>query len=228
MQSYILALRYSWSRYGHDSNTLFLALDAHQSLLGKTFLFNSIIDEMRGRLPWAHVVHFYCKYNDQTKRTLNGIARSLVTQILALNPPCLPYLYDKALSSGEPTLSSARLCTNILTKLAEYHDQLIIGIDGLDECEEPEKRQVLEMIESISKATRATRNVRIIVTSRKEPAIERSLRSATSLEIKPHHLERDIKSYVQVRTLELGELYAMDAERQKKITAKVSQRSQGI
>ena len=182
---------------------------------------------MKSRLPWAHVVHFYCKYNDQTKRTLNAIARSLVTQILALNPACLPYLYDKALSSGEPTLRSTRLCTNILTKLAEYHDQLIIGIDGLDECEEPEKGLVLEMIDSISKATRATRNVRIILTSRKEPVIERSLRSAVSLEIKPHHLERDIKSYVQVRTSKLGELYAMDAQRQKRITVKVSQRSQG-
>ena len=191
-------------------------------------MFNSIIDEVTGRLPWTHVIYFYCRYNDQTKRTLYGIASSLITQILALNPACLPYLYDKALSSGEPTLRSTRLCMNILTKLAEYHDQLVIGIDGLDECEEPEKRSVLEMIESISKATRATRNVRIILTSRKEPAIERSLRSAISLEIKPHHLERDIKDYVQVRTSTLGKLYAMDAERQHRITAKVSRRSQGI
>ena len=191
-------------------------------------MFNSIIDEVTGRLPWAHVIHFYCRYNDQSRRTLNGIARSLITQILTLNPACLPYLYDKALSSGEPTLRSARLCTHILTKLAEYHDQLVIGIDGLDECEESEKRPVLDMIDSILKATRAVRNVRLLLTSRKESAIEKSLRSAISFEIKPHHLERDIKSYVQVRTSKLGELYAMDVKRQQRITMEVSQRSQGM
>ena len=201
--------------------------DADQSLLGKTFLFNSAIEEVNLRLPRVHFVYFYCKYNDPTKNNVNGIARSLLAQILALNPACLHYLYDKALSSGEPTLRSTKLCMQTLTKLAEYHDQLVIGIDGLDECEESEKRPTLALINSIVKATEATRNVRFFLTSRKESLIERSFRSAIGLEIRPHHVDRDIKTYVRVRTSELGQLFSMDAERQQWITAEVSQRSHG-
>lgn len=182
---------------------------------------------MNDRLPWVHFVYFYCRYNDPAKRSLRGIARSLIAQVLALNPACLHYLYERALSSGEPTLSG-RLCTHILTKLAEYHDQLVIGIDGLDECEEPEKRPILVMIDSILKATKARRNVRFFLTSRKEPVIERSLRSAIALEIRPRHLETDIKSYVRLRTSELGEMYSMDAERQQWITTEISRRSHGM
>lgn len=120
-----------------------------------------------------------------------------------------------------------RLCTEILKKLAEHHDQLIVGIDGLDECEEPEKRPVLAMIDSILKATKATGNVRFILTSRKEPVIERSLRSASALEIRPHHVERDIKIYIRLRASKLGEMYSFDAERQQQITTEISNRSQG-
>ncbi|CAF9936414.1 MAG: hypothetical protein ALECFALPRED_006845 [Alectoria fallacina] len=168
-------------------------------------------------------------YNDPAKRSLNGIARSLIAQVLALNPACLHCLYERVLSSGEPTLSvSGTLCTQILTKLAEYHDQLVIGIDGLDECEEPEKRPILARIDSILKATKATRNVRFFMTSRKEPVIEKSFRSAIALEIRPHHLETDIKSYVRLRTSELGEMYSMDAERQQWITIEISRRSHGM
>ena len=154
------------------------------------------------------------------------MARSLVAQILALNPACLHYLYESALSSGEPILSG-QLCTHILTKLAEYHDQLVIGIDGLDECEEPEKRPILALMDSILRATKATRNVRFFLTSRKDPVIERSLRSAIALEIRPHHVETDIKSYVRFRTSELGETYSMGAERQQRIATKVTNRSHG-
>lgn len=202
-------------------------LNADQTFLGKTFLFNSTIDGVNDRLPWVQFVYFYCNYNDPARRTLNGIVRSLLAQILACNPACLHYLYDKALSSGEPILTSTRLCTHILAKLAEHHDQLVIGIDGLDECEELEKRSTLAMINSIVKATRATRNVRFFLTSRKERMIEKSLRSAIALEMRPHHLQNDIKSYVRVRTAELGEIYSMDAERQQWITTEVSQRAHG-
>lgn len=182
---------------------------------------------MNDRLPWVNFVYFYCRHNDPAKRSLNGITRSLVSQILSLNPACLPYLYERALSSGEPTLRSTNLCTKILEKLAEHHNQLIIGIDGLDECEESEKRLVLIMIQSISRVTKVARNVRFFLTSRREHVIEKSLSSAIALEIKPHHLERDIKIYVRARTSELGGRFSLNTERQQWITAEVSQRSHG-
>lgn len=172
-------------------------------------------------------VYFYCNYNDPAKRTLKGVARSLIAQILALNPVCLPFLYDKALSSGEPILTSTKLCTQYLTRLAKSHDQLVIGIDGLDECEEQEKGPILAMVDSIVSTTKATRNVRFFITSRKERVIEKSLRFVITLQIRPHHLERDIECYVRVRTSQLGEIFSVNVERQKWIITEVTQRAHG-
>lgn len=84
------------------------------------------------------------------------------------------------------------------------------------------------MIDSIVKTTKATRNVKFFVTSRKEHVIGKSLRSVITLQIGPHHIERDIQSYVRVRTSKLGEIFSMDAERQKWITTEVTQRAHGM
>ena len=50
------------------------ALNADQLLLGKPFLFSSVIDGVNDRLPWVHLIYFYCKYSDPARRTLSGIA----------------------------------------------------------------------------------------------------------------------------------------------------------
>ena len=116
----------------------------------------------------------------------------------------------------------------MLEKVALHHELLFIGIDGLDECQETERRQTLLMIHNLLKASKTKRNIRVFLTSRKEKDIGISLRSASRLDIRPYHLEKDITYYVRVRTLELSKKFAIALERQRAIIADIARRSQGL
>ena len=195
--------------------------------IGKTFLFNSIVDEIGEKVPTSHVVYFYCKESDPFRRSFNEIARSLIGQLLALNPVCLGYLYERTLKSGERIPTSTHLCKDILKSLIANHEQLLIGIDGLDECEESERRHVLDLIQGILNSSSTKRNVRIFLTSRKEKDIGESIGSAIRLKIRPHHLERDIKHYLQVRVSELSKKFSLSIDEKERISKDVAKRSDG-
>ena len=194
---------------------------------GKTVLFSSIVDEINEVLSESQVVFFYCKSTDPSRKTFDGIARSLIAQILQLNPNCLGYLYDKVIGSGERHPSTTETYREILKTIAVNHNLLFVGVDGLDECEEPERRLILSVIETLLKVSDEGRNVKFFLTSRKEKDIERSLRSAIHLDIKPHHLEKDIRAYVEARSLKLSEKFEFSSEKEKCITAGISSRPKG-
>ena len=195
--------------------------------IGKTFLFNSIVDEIGEKAPTSDVVYFYCKESDPSRRSFNEIARSLIGQLLALNPVYLDYLYEKTLKSGERIPTSTHLCKDIVKSLTANRENLFVGIDGLDECEESERRHVLDLIHGILNSSSTKRNVRIFLTSRKEKDIGESIGSAIRLEIKPHHLEQDIKYYVQERVSELSKKFSISTHEKEHISKDVAKRSNG-
>ena len=116
----------------------------------------------------------------------------------------------------------------MLEKVALHHEQLFLGIDGLDECQEPERRQTLLMIHKLLKASKTERNIRVFLTSRKEKDIDISLRSASRLEIRSYHLEKDIKDYVQRRARHLSEKFSITPELQTTIITDIAKRSHGL
>ena len=196
---------------------------------GKTFIFSSIVDDIRERLPESEVIYFYCRYDDPLKRTFSGIVRCLIAQLLAHNPACSQYLYDEIIGRvSRPSDSTNELCTEMLEKVALHHEHLFIGFDGLDECKEQERRQTFLMIHGLLRASKTKGNIRIFLTSRrKEKDIDISLRSASRLDIRPHHLKKDIEGYVRVRTLDLSKKFSIVPERQKIMIADIARRSQG-
>ena len=195
--------------------------------IGKTFLFNSMVDELGKRAPASDVVYFYCKESDPFRRSFNEIARSLIGQLLALNPACLGYLYERTLKSGERIPTSKYLCKDILKSLTANHENLFIGIDGLDECDESERRHVVDLIHCILNNSSTKRNLRVFLTSRKEKDIGESFGSAIRLDLKPHHLERDIKHYVQIRISELSKKFSLSMIEKEHISEDVAKRSNG-
>ena len=116
----------------------------------------------------------------------------------------------------------------MLEKVALHHEQLFIGIDGLDECQELERRQTLSMIHNLLKASKLKRSIRVFLTSRREKDIDNSLRSASRLDIRPYHLEKDICGYVQMRVLGLSRKFSVAPERQRTIVADIARRSDGL
>ncbi|KAL9043378.1 MAG: hypothetical protein Q9214_003434, partial [Letrouitia sp. 1 TL-2023] len=196
---------------------------------GKTFLFSSVIDEIIETLPNAQVIYFYCRYNEPRKTNLNDVLRSLIAQVLVLNPACLQYLYDNMIENIQHDPSSTNeLCLELLENLVSQHDQLFIGVDGLDECGEPERQQILPMIHRLAQSTETLKNVRIFLTSRKEKDIDISFRSTHRLEIRPYHVGKVIEDYVRVRVRSLNEKFSIPENLRKHIITDIATRSHGM
>lgn len=195
---------------------------------GKTMLLSSVVDKVRETFPEAQVIYFYCKCSDHARRTFADVTRALITSILDLNPACLDYLYEKMTASNERYLNSPRLLQDILEELCKSHDLLFICIDGLDECELNERSPILSLIGRITKASRSEQCVRFFLASRKENDIEKSLSTAIRLNIKSHHVESDILSYIKTQTTKLRSIFAFDLAREQEFLDKLSNRPQGM
>jgi hypothetical protein len=193
---------------------------------GKTVIFSSVIDEISATLPHAQVVYFYCKNNEPLRSHFTDIAKSLISQILQINPNCLDFIYKSMLAGGERRAKDPSKLLQILGQILTYHDSLYIGIDGLDECPEEERKLFSNLIAIGSKANDEG-NVRIIVTSRQEKDLEKSLKAATKFNIKSHDLENDITTYIRFKMAQLCQRFKFTQEKEQIISKEICTRPMG-
>ena len=197
------------------------------NLSGKTVLFSSIVDEIKMTIPDSQVVYFYCKNRDPTKRSFDEIARSLIAQLLHLNPISLGYLHDLAVESGERHPNTFKIYQDILENMSISHNRLFIGLDGLDECEEVDRRLILSLMGHVLRVSRSQANVKVFLTSQRVKYVQESLKSATRFDIKHHHVKQDIQNYVRARSLQLCEKFGYGLQKQKSLVAEISSKPGG-
>lgn len=197
--------------------------------LGKTVLFSSIVDQINKSIPHSQVIFFYCKNLDPLRKTFDGIARSLIAQLLRLNPVSLDYLHDTAVDSGEQHPTTFKTYRGILEHITSAHDFLFIGIDGLDECERDDRRLILSLLDHVLKASNPQANIKVFLASQRMSDLEKSslLKPALRFDIKHQHVKQDIENYVHTRTLQLCKKFDFDLEQQSSISADISSRSEG-
>lgn len=195
--------------------------------LGKTVLFSSIVDHIKDDISNSQVIFFYCKNQDPLKKTFHGIARSLIAQLLHLNPVSLDYLHETAVNSGERHPSTWKTYISILEHITSAHDLLFIGIDGLDECEKEDRHLILSLLDDVLKASSPQGKIKILLASQRMSDLERSLKPALWFDIKHYHIKQDIENYVRRRALRLCDKFGFGCEKQNSITTAVSNRSEG-
>lgn len=178
--------------------------------------------------PSATVIFFYCKYNNVLRNSYQEIAKSLIAQLLYNNDDCLRYLYDMAVTSRERHPSTTSVLGELLGTMALLHRDLCIGIDGIDECEPSERRMVLSLVHDLLKLSDADLDLKIFLASCAEKDIEDSLRLSTRLALEPDHLDKDIQSYVKIRSIELGKNFSFSEERVHEVAVKVADRPKGL
>jgi len=190
-------------------------------------IFSSIIDEISATQPDAQVIYFYCKNNDPLRSHFTDIVKSLISQILQLNPNCLDFIYESMLAGSERRAKDASKLLQILDHILANHDSLYIGIDGLDECSEEERKLLLNLITVSSRGDDAQGNVRIIVASRQEKDLERSLKLAAKLNIEPHNLENDIIAYIILKMTQLSQRFKFTQKKEQRLINEICTRPKG-
>ncbi|BCS05869.1 hypothetical protein ALUC_10250S [Aspergillus luchuensis] len=97
---------------------------------GKSVLASIVIDRLKKR--GASVAYFYCKHGDEKRTSVESVTRSILAQLLVLNPDLLPYFHDKAQTGV--SLASPKDSEQILGTSLRSFERVYLVLDGLDEC----------------------------------------------------------------------------------------------
>ena len=143
---------------------------------GKSVLAATIIENVKDYCclkPSTAVAYFYFDFAVNEKQLCGSMIRSLITQLSTQNthmPQALASLYSSC-SDGQ-TQPSFNFLLSLLREIIEQLQQTLIVVDALDECTERDK--ILAVIEEI--VGWGLGDLHILVTSRKEPSIEKSMK----------------------------------------------------
>ena len=170
---------------------------------GKTILSSSIVTHLRS-LPDLTLVYFYFDFNDASKQTLQGLVRSLISQLYyapkgAQKP--LEKLFSSC-SNGITQPSDDLLC-DVLTEMIEQTEEVWIILDALDECATRKGHATAGVVSWVCSLIRSTGNTHLLVTSRPEHDIRVKLNDCIEehnrVSIQSHLVKDDISAYVRTR-----------------------------
>jgi hypothetical protein len=146
------------------------------------------------------VAFFYFDFTDTQKRSCESMIKALITQLsqqCIKIPTALDALYTSC-RKGEHRPSADALFSTLKQMILEFPESYLV-LDALDECDNwDEALGVLQNLESLE-----SRNLHILVTSRKERDIERSLTSFLTqeccIDLQAALVDEDIRRYVHHR-----------------------------
>ncbi|KAJ1333103.1 ankyrin repeat domain-containing protein 50 [Microdochium nivale] len=169
---------------------------------GKSTLIKFLYLEAKRKQRHATVVSFFFNARGDTlEKSIAGMYRSILWQVLALLPD-LQSVLDGSQSIGAgselacPDLDSLKtLFTSAVSKIGSR--PLFCFIDALDECNEDDARDMVEYLENlIDEAQEGGSNIRIMFSSRPYPYIHMEETCLVTLEKEAGH-SQDLALYVK-------------------------------
>jgi len=142
---------------------------------GKTILASSVVDDLISRFGPESVVYFYCKYQDNDKKTSLSIVKSLLLQLVDscdLDPDSFQDLEELYGSSVQETARDAGYFQpfwNLLCRISHRATrQIFVVVDALNECED---RDVVLQALMTDSAGMVGYLPKVVILSRPEPDI---------------------------------------------------------
>ncbi|KAI9779019.1 MAG: hypothetical protein M1816_003779 [Peltula sp. TS41687] len=200
--------------------------------LGKTVLASLVIEECQ-RLSKRHpssVAYFYCKHNDPKRNNFVAVVRGMLVQILHQNGSLLPYLYEKASSSGERVLESSALAEEILEVALKSLENVYTIIDGLDECDNNEKKRIIMWFRKIIDLRPETESesLRCLFFSQDDGVIGKLLARIPVIPISSEDTKEDIQRYTAAWSQKIQGKFGLPDDRCDRITETVVEIAKGM
>jgi hypothetical protein len=173
------------------------------------------------------VAFFYCKYQDDEKKTFRSIARAFLAQLLSQNADLLPYLYDQCGSMGAVALVSSDMCKELLEIALKTMPKTFIIVDGLDECDMIERKTILSFFTSVIERIDTPGKLRALFISQYENDIRKHLRSGATLRLTEDHNKSDIESFATKWSLQIQQKFDTPQATQEYIVSAVCEGSDG-
>lgn len=170
---------------------------------GKTILSSTIVEHL---LQHCHddtsvvTAYFYFYFNDTQKQDLELMLCSLLCQLLQRSV-VIPKGVDALFSSCEngKRQPSAHALLEVIRQVAQEFAHVYVVLDALDECSQ--RSELMDMLKTMARWR--LDNLHLLMTSRKEWDIERSLEGYVEEEdagcLQRDVVDKDIQRYVQQR-----------------------------
>ncbi|KAI1391895.1 prion-inhibition and propagation-domain-containing protein [Hypoxylon trugodes] len=157
----------------------------------------SIIEEWAGDTPWVMASFFFWNIGSEEQKSQKGLVRALLYQVLDSKPSLikelLPRMWEGIYDRGDISPLPNEEMEEIFTKLARRQDSMkfCFFIDGLDEF----AGNYMDGISFIKTLTSGG-NMKVIVSSRPEPAMEAAFSKYPKLRMQDL-TRKDIIAYIQ-------------------------------
>ncbi|RYO17084.1 hypothetical protein AA0111_g11220, partial [Alternaria arborescens] len=170
---------------------------------GKTILSSTVVENL---LQYCHddtnmvTAYFYFNFNDAQKQDPKLMLRSLLCQLVQRSV-VIPKGVDALFSSCEngQRKPSSHALLQVTKEAAQEFTHVYVVLDALDEC--AQRSELMDMLEAV--AEWQLNNLHLLMTSRKERDIERSLeeyiREEDAVCLQRDVVDQDIQRYVQQR-----------------------------
>ncbi|KAF8544606.1 hypothetical protein BDD12DRAFT_872574 [Trichophaea hybrida] len=183
--------------------------------VGKTVLASIVVEDISKRHPISQrtgIAFAYCSYRDEAaardpKKFLATFILQLARQRKNIFPSLVDLYATHRRDARKPSFSTLR---KVFCSMLENFDTLFLLYDALDECEM--RQELVEFLHDLFSIPSSC-CIKLFVTSRKEPDIERAFRDTKKVEIAAIRVAPDIKAYVDYelqKRLQNGNLIIQD------------------
>jgi hypothetical protein len=176
------------------------------------------------------ISYYYCDFSDskslETISILGGLIRQLLEDIAI--PDDLEQKIDQLYRLGKRAEADDEL-TSVLYALVKHFSKVYVCIDGLDECEKNAQVTILSIVNQLTRSDHTA--VKVIVTSREESFISKSLREFPRLRISADKSSSDITAFIEETVklnIRLGTLTIRDSSLESEITSALINGADGM
>ena len=176
------------------------------------------------------ITFIYCNYKEsRTLTTYIRLALKQLCQIMQSIPPKLQEVYQQHYGNDtQPRYDELRI---VFLAIMQQFGRIFFVLDALDECTLAQRKDLSEFIVNIANTTSNQGIVKLFVTSRKEPDIERAFQQIPTIEVEAAKVDCDIKEYVKAQIelrLQNGSLVLQNMALKNKILSVLTAKAGGM
>lgn len=151
------------------------------------------------------VIHHFCTYRNSTNTDASSILKSIVGQLVELNPDHAAYVFDNYIA--QRASSSIVKLNEIISDILPTISSCRIIVDGLDECNEDKHQRIISELISTTKRNGTDVTIKLLIVSREGTQIDRLLKKKAVLSLSEEKtaIEGAIRLFTHDKLSELKE-----------------------
>jgi hypothetical protein len=206
--------------------------------LGKTTLVSRIVEHLKSRAGTSKIplLFFYFKQHEENKRSMNGMLRAILVQLLYQDDTLIEYFYQKCCSTSAPELVTLSVLQELAQESLKSQHRCLIVLDGLDECgngqgvRHKSSKEIIEWFKNIVIPTSLSEGsyIRLLLAGQRDGILDHHLSVYPDIKLDTidAHL-RDINDYAVSRTSDIRERFSLSHDEQHEMKKRVIAASKG-